>query len=607
MVVHGGVRVWTWADGNVACIAPFERYKMTVMHTKDEKRQRKAAWLGRGSVLALAVLLAACQTTPLPPWPTTPGQPGQPGQVTAPDVPAQAPGSTVPGYSAAVAARFPDPPQRYATPGLQEQRSHFTTNEEIRAFLADLAQRPATGVSAQVVSLGRSQRGADIHAILMTRGAQATAAGFEQSRKPTVLFIGQQHGDEPAGSEALLVAAQQLLQGPWSPVLDQINVILVPRANPDGAEEGERALANGIDLNRDHLLLRTPEARALARLVQDYRPMVIVDNHEYTVAGRFQQKFGAVQAYDAMLQYANTPNIGEFVTKAADEWFSKPLFAALEAEGLTAQWYYTTSQDPQDLSLAMGGIRPDTGRNVNGLKNAVSLLIETRGIGLGRTHIQRRVHTHVVAVRKVLEQTAARAGHLNQVRSFVARDAASQACRGSLVIDAAQTQEQRRITMLDPVSGADVVRELPWKSSLQTRPTRERTRPCGYLLASSESDAIARLQVMGVSVLRVAEAGSVQVERYNEVSRSQSAREDVRGSLTGEGEVIQVDVRLNPERVDVQPGSFYVPMGQPLAYLAVAALEPDTQNSYFANRIQRDLGNLVRVTEPPALIFEEVE
>ncbi|WP_244609977.1 M14 family metallopeptidase [Lampropedia puyangensis] len=561
-----------------------------------------------GAVALAAMLLAACSTTPLPPWPggdkasATPTKRLPPGAST---VELGVVGQS--DYSSAVAARFPDPEVRYATPGLQEGRSTYSSNEEIRAYLRDAAASAPTGVTAQLQSIGQSQQGADIHALFIAKGPGASPSDFANSGKPTVLFVGQQHGDEPAGSEALLVAARQLLGGPLSDTLNAINVIVLPRANPDGAAADTRTLANQIDLNRDHLLLRTPEARALARLVRDYRPSVIVDNHEYTVAGRFQSKFQGVQAYDAMLQFANTPNIGEFVVKASNEWFTEPVFAALKADKLTAQWYYTTSTDPQDLTLAMGGIRPDTGRNVNGLKNAVSLLIETRGIGIGRTHIQRRVHTHVVAIGKVLEQAAARASHLKQVQAFVARDAASQACQGTLVIDAAQTQQQRDITMLDPNTGADVVRNLPWKSSLQIRPTLERKRPCGYLLAGSESDAVSRLQMMGVSVLRVAEAGSLQVDQYTETSREEGTRQDVRGAIGGEKPVTRVKVQLTPQRVDVPSGSFYVPMGQPLANLAAAALEPDTQNSYFANGIQHDLGNVVRVTEPPALVFEEVE
>ncbi|RMX14934.1 peptidase M14 [Vandammella animalimorsus] len=565
--------------------------------------------LGAGMASALLVgLLAACSSTPLPPWDQGPA-------VQAAQVHRLPPGQAMPmgvqgeagAYSPAVAARFAEPAVRYATPGLQQGREQFTSNEEIQTFLGQLAARPVAGVAAQPLVIGRSQAGAPIHALLVGKGVTLDPAGFARSGKPTVLFIGQQHGNEPAAGEALLVAAEQLLNGQWASALNQLNVIIVPRANPDGALAGRRALGNDIDLNRDHLLLRTPEARALAQLVRDYRPLVIVDSHEFSVMGRVQQKFQLVQAYDAMLQYANTPNIGDFTIKAANEWFVQPMFQELKRHDLRAQWYFTTSSDMQDQSLSMGGIRPDTGRNVNGLKNAVSLLIETRGVGIGRHHIQRRVHTHVVLARKVLEQAAVRASHLQQVKSYVEREAASSACSGQVVIEAAQTQEHKEVLLLDPNTGADVARRLPWKSSLQLQSARQRNRPCGYLLAHSEGDAVARLQMLGVNVLRVAEAGDLQVERYQETAREQGQRQDVLGPMGSEAQILRVQVQLARERVTVPAGSYYVPMGQPLANLAIAALEPDTQNSYFANRIQHDLGSLVRVVEPPTLVFEEVE
>ena len=143
-----------------------------------------------------------------------------------------------------------------------------------------------------------------------------------------MLLVAQQHGDEPAGAEALLVIARSLADGPLQALLDRINVIVLPRANPDGAMSAQRETANGIDANRDHLLLRSPEAQAQARLIRMYQPTVVVDAHEYTVVGRYLAKFGAVQRFDALVQYAMTANLPEFITKAAEEWFRQPMVAA---------------------------------------------------------------------------------------------------------------------------------------------------------------------------------------------------------------------------------------------------------------------------------------
>ncbi|MDA8520240.1 M14 family metallopeptidase [Acidovorax sp. NCPPB 4044] len=594
-------------------------------------------------VLAIAALAAGCSSTPLPPWPATvstplpsrtPARPApertvppplgttraevvtspvtntplipQQEPAAAPAAPEAAapPAGPLP-YSASVAARFPDPAVRYDTPGLGDGRRAFTTNGEASQWLHRLAPLAGSATKVGVIEWGRSQRGTPLEALVATRGASTSLADLDASGRPTVVLIGQQHGDEPAGAEALLMIAREVSQGLLEPLLDRINVVIVPRANPDGAEAGTRVTANGTDLNRDHLLLTTPEAQALARLVRDYRPIAVIDAHEYTVAGRFLQKFGGIQRYDALLQYATTANVPEFLSKASREWYHQPMVAALQGQSLTSEWYYTTSTDPADRRVSMGGTRPDTGRNVNGLKNAVSLLIETRGVGIERTHIQRRVHTQVTAISSALRSTAERSANLEQVRSFVARDTAAQACRGEIAIDAGPTATQRDLLMLDPETGADKTVRVDWNSSLELRTLSSRPRPCGYWLAPSASTAVERLKLLGLQVMRVAEQGSLLADTFRETSRDTAPREDVRGTVAGASDVVRVQVSAVRTAIDAPAGSYYVPLNQPLANLAAAALEPDTQNSYFANRLIDSLSDTARVMATPSLVFEE--
>ncbi len=421
-------------------------------------------------------------------------------------------------------------------------------------------------------------------------------------------MLGQQHGDEPAGAEALLIMARELApNGLLDSLLDKINVIVVPRANPDGAEAGTRNTANGVDMNRDHLLLQTPEAQAIARLIRDYRPLLVIDSHEYTVAGRFMDKFNAIQKYDALLQHATTANYPEFLTKASLEWYHAPMVTALKEQGLSSEWYHTTSTDREDKSISMGGVQPDTGRNVHGLKNAVSLLIETRGVGIGRLHAQRRVHTQVIAITSALRSTADKLGPLEQVRSFVARDTAAQACRDQVVTEAAATPTQRDLVLLDPTTGEDRNLRVDWNSSLSLRKLQTRTRPCGYWLDASATAAVERLKLMGVQVMKVAEAGSLLAEKYQETAREVGERRDVRGAIAASGDTIRIKVAPVRAAIDAPTGSYYIPLNQPLAHIAVAALEPDTQNSYFANHLIVELEHTARVMAPPSLVFEEAD
>jgi hypothetical protein len=523
----------------------------------------------------LCAALVGCAAAPVEPPPDSAAQPPLP-------------------YSQAVAARFAAPRVGYDTPGLRAGREQFTTNEELQASQRELLRRGGrNGTRIEAIDLGRSLRDEPLQALRFTRG----------EGRPTVLLVGQQHGDEPAGAEALMVVAQQLARERLGSVLDRIDVVLLARANPDGAAWNTRVAADGHDINRDHLLLRTPEAKAMATLTRRFAPVVVVDVHEHTVVGRYLEKFNAVQRNDMLLQYTTTANYPPALAEASERWFMQPLQQALAREGLTHEWYYTNPTPPGNLRLNMGGMQPDTGRNVNGLKQAVSLLLESRGVGIGRLHIQRRVHSHVVALRSVLESAAAHADALADVQRRAGAEVGAQACRGDVVVHAEATTMQRDVVMLDPQTGADKPVSVQWGSSLHPRVLRARARPCGYWIAAEQLDAVNKLRDLGVRVWRLTADAQLQGEAWRERSRSEIARPDVRGTVADAAPTmiaVQVDL-VPPQPISAPAGSWYVPLDQPLAHLVVAALEPDTQNSYFANRIVPALEAVMRVRAPPAV------
>lgn len=549
---------------------------------------------------ALCSLIAACATPPPSrPAPVTVAAPAPASSAATPapaPAPAPAPGSTAVAPAAApetagVAARFPDPPQRHVTPGLAEGRTSFTTQAELQSLLRALAVEPAAGAThVRLLSPGISQSGQPIEALLLSRAPDLTASALRAAGRPTVLLIGQQHGDEPAGAEALLVLARQLAQGSMASLLDRINVIVLPRANPDGAQSGRRATASGLDANRDHLQLRTPEAQAIAALWRDYQPAVVVDAHEYPPIEPYRERFGAVARADVLLQYATTANVHEFITRAAHEWFRPALLDGFAREGLSVDWYHTLGAAAGERRAAMGGPRPDTGRNAAGLRHAVSLLVETRGVGLGRTHLARRVHSHVVAAAAVLNTAAARADDLMRLRRFVETETIGQACAGELVVEAASTVSEYTLQLLDPATGADKAVGVTWESALQLQPISSRARPCGYWLAAGEREAVLRLRGLGLAVQRIDATGVVRGESYRETSRSAVA--DSPGAVLPQVETV-------PALLDVTPGSWYVPLDQPLAYLAVAALEPDTPSSYVAHGLVSGVTAVSRVLARP--------
>jgi len=119
---------------------------------------------------------------------------------------------------------------RYDTPGLQTQRRAWTTNAELSQWLDELASTPADRTSARRIDLGPSQNGTPLLALALN-GTIGDKPLLSNGR-PTVLLVGQQHGDEPGSSEALLVMARELAQGLLAPMLQRINVVSLSRGPP---------------------------------------------------------------------------------------------------------------------------------------------------------------------------------------------------------------------------------------------------------------------------------------------------------------------------------------------------------------------------------------
>ena len=89
-------------------------------------------------------------------------------------------------------------------------------------------------------------------------------------------------------------------------------------------------------------------------------------------------------------------------------------------------------------------------------------------------------------------------------------------------------------------------------------------------------------------------------ETYRETAREVARAPTCAARIADAGGSCASRCETVPALIDMKAGSYYVPLDQPLANLVVAALEPDTQNSFFANRIVSELGQVARVMAKPA-------
>ena len=229
-----------------------------------------------------------------------------------------------------VLAHYPDLNLKIDTPALAPGRTTLTTQAEMETFLLMLARADAPMVLQTLVT---TQQGRALPILYFTKERHTDPAAIKASGKPIVWLIGQQHGNEPAGGEAMLALAKELAGGRLQRHLEHLAIVMIPRANPDGAAGEVRDTAARMDLNRDHATMALPETRAIHAAVQALPPDLVIDAHEFSVAQRWIEKFGALQAVDLMYLEATHPMVPDDITKLAREVFSPAIDAAMQMRG----------------------------------------------------------------------------------------------------------------------------------------------------------------------------------------------------------------------------------------------------------------------------------
>ncbi len=479
--------------------------------------------------------------------------------------------------SAEVLQRYPDPVVAYDTPGFRAGRVDFTSHREMTDFVSRLGRESD---AVQMRTAGVSQEGRSIPVLILSGPDVKTAADSRRLGRPVVVMAGLQHGNEPAGGEAMLVLAKELATGSLRRLLDRLTVVIIPHANPDGAYYFRRSPHGTVDINRDHVKVDLPETLALHRVIDEFDPHLFIDAHEFSVANRWVQKFGTIQSYDLMVQYATNPNVHPALTALADRKFLPQLREKVERAGYSHFWYYTTSYNMKNHLVSMGGTTPDIGRNFAGLQNAVSFLIESRGVGVGREGFARRVHTHVVAITSLLDTAAANASQLIEtveaVRADIVRRGNDPQPDDTVAVTVKSPQVRQKLMMLDPQSGALKEIEVDWADSLRAAAGITRSRPWAYVMPPIHHQVAERLMQSGVEVRRLREPAELEVEAYAVTERKSSATY-IEGRITS-----TVSTEVNPKKVRFPAGSYVYPMAQPNANVIAVALEPESPSSFVS-------------------------
>lgn len=184
--------------------------------------------------------------------------------------------------------------------------SPLVDHAQVKARVETIAATPGV---LRVKEVGRSLEGREIWDVSFGTGPYV------------VLMWSQMHGDEPTATSALFDLYEYVRRHHSEPAVKQmlaaLTVHTVPMLNPDGAERFQRRNAQGIDVNRDALLLQAPEAKLLKSLRDELAPKVGFNLHNQswrTTVGT-PPKGAAISLLSVAYDEARTVNEGRLLTK----------------------------------------------------------------------------------------------------------------------------------------------------------------------------------------------------------------------------------------------------------------------------------------------------
>ncbi len=490
-----------------------------------------------------------------------------------------------------VLAMYPNPDVEFDTPAFNKDEESFTTQEEMEAFLNELDQESTL---AEMKIIGKSIEGRDIPMLVFQKGS-------DTENKPTVWIQAQIHGDEPAAGEAALVMAQMLTKEYGEELLEKINVVIVPRVNPDGMYRFQRYAENGLDGNRDHMKLELPEVRAVHKAMNAYYPEVVIQLHEYSV---YDSDFdhigdeGALKYHDVMVLSGRNLNTPKQLKEYADgdDGFIQSTSNQLAKFGYSDRsYYYAIGVNGEKPLISEGKGLLRTGRNIYGVQPSFSFLVESRGIGIGRESFKRRVHGQIVSQTSLLNHTAENASKVAQMVSQSREDITEKGKNTNdddkIVVESKRkVYKDKSLTVVDIAKGETKEIPVDYKSSEDSIPLLERERPRAYIMPPGNDEVVEKLQNLGVEVKQLIKPLNVDVESY-------TVSDQVKSSIAYEGHYRNwVKTEINEKKIHFPTGSYLFDMAQPRANLIALALEPEADDSYVTfNFIPAELDEEISV------------
>ena len=418
--------------------------------------------------------------------------------------------------------------------------------------------------------------------------AAATPQAVRATGKIRVYIQGNIHGGEVEGKESAQILIRELAQGRHEDWLETMVFLVAPIYNADGNErfalnnrgpqhgpiggQGQRPNAQGLDLNRDHMKLASPEARAFVKLMNEYDPHVAMDLH--TTNG---SRHAYMLTYAPPLNQATDPTI---VGLLRQDWLPSVTRTFRSKYNWDIYYYGNLGGGGRrggaapERAWRSFDSRPRFNNNYIGLRNRIAVLSEAFAYASFKDHVLATsrfvaenlnfVDANAARIRKVVADADAKpiVGTRLGLRSQLARGEVVEILMGET------TQEKHPPDghVMELRKDVKIPEQMPEYGTFEATET-ERV-PSAYYVPAALTAAIDHLRAHGVRMTALAKATKVAIEEFQITGNTAAER-----PFEGHNERTLQGQWTAAER-ELPAGTMVIDVKQPLGRLAFYLVEP---------------------------------
>ncbi len=450
-------------------------------------------------------------------------------------------------------------PDQFETPLEKNEYKSLTTYDELTQYVNLIAQE-SPYVTLKIMTV--TSTGKSIPYILISDDQ----FGADTSKMKMMIFA-QQHGNEQSGKEGALLLLKEIAAGSFYRELNEIDLILVPQVNPDGSDENMRRNAEDIDLNRDHLLLSTNEAKGLHRIFNRFKPHATLDVHEYYPYSNSWEEFGFIKYFDEQFGTVTNINIDSSIQRVQKEKLLPYVKEYLSEKDFTMN-EYVLGGPPNEKRMRFSTVDINDGRQSMGIQNTFSMILEGKRGRDSLDNIKRRAEGQFYSMRGFMKFAAENKFAIKQIVKYTRKNLLSYNANDSAAIrmehidvKGAYPLKLRKVgAEKDTVIQVDNFHEI-------VKPLLKVQKPFGYLIPKEDQKLFSLMELHGVE-LREEIPSSVSFQKYFVEKINLSVDEELENKYPE----VKVEKLSSLNSADY----YFVPTTQLKSNMLVLALEPQS-------------------------------